>query len=67
VCIDDIESPGLLSLRQGGKRRPDHMLESDGFIINKKSDHPCSACLLKRRQKIITSIGGVTKVHSAMI
>jgi hypothetical protein len=35
ACIDEIESRGLSSLRQGGKRRPDHMLESDGFIINK--------------------------------
>ncbi len=55
VCIDDIESPGLSSLRQGAKRRADHMLESDGFITNKNLT--TLALPHKRRRKIIISIG----------
>jgi hypothetical protein len=42
------------------------MLESDGFIINKNlTTLARSACLIKEGKKIITSILGVTKVHSA--
>ncbi len=59
------ESPGLSSLRQGAKRRPDRMLESDGFIIIKNLTTLALPHKIRQKNYYLNWGGGVTKVSFA--